>query len=90
VQVAQIMTRASSKTFGLGSFALLAIAASLPFCLPNAPLKAQAVATADRKMAFDVASVRPSKDDAPFKQNIALDASDAFPPTGGLFTRILD
>jgi uncharacterized protein (TIGR03435 family) len=41
---------------------------------------------AGAKMAFDVASVRQSTPDAPFKENVALDALDAFPPNGGLFT----
>jgi bla regulator protein blaR1 len=41
---------------------------------------------AGSKMAFDVASVRQSSPDAPFKENVSLDALDAFPPNGGLFT----
>jgi hypothetical protein len=36
---------------------------------------------AGSKMAFDVASVRQSSPDAPFKENVSLDALDAFPPT---------
>jgi uncharacterized protein (TIGR03435 family) len=92
----QMMMRAFRKTSVPGSSALLTIAALVPFGLPNVPLDAQSAAArakapesqtaANRKMAFDVASVRPSKDDAPFKQNVALDALDAFPPTGGFFT----
>lgn len=85
-----------SRTLVLDSSALLTIVTSILFGLPNAPLRAQTIAArapapewqtaAGRKMTFDVASVRPSRDDAPFKQNVALDALDAFPPTGGLFT----
>jgi uncharacterized protein (TIGR03435 family) len=41
---------------------------------------------AGSKMAFDIASVRQSSPDAPFKENVSLDALDAFPPNGGLFT----
>ncbi len=38
------------------------------------------------KRTFEVASVRQSSPNAPFKENVALDALDAFPPNGGLFT----
>jgi len=85
-----------SRMLVLGSSALVTIALPILFALPSAPLEAQTVAAPEpkpesqmapgRKMTFDVVSVRPSRDDAPFKQNVALDALDAFPPTGGLFT----
>jgi uncharacterized protein (TIGR03435 family) len=83
------LERGFGKKF-VTSCAPLTVAMAILFGLPNALLEAQTeaarVVAAHRKMAFDVASVRPSKDDAPFKENVALDALDAFPPTGGLFT----
>jgi uncharacterized protein (TIGR03435 family) len=90
-----MMMRAFGKTFVAGSSALLPLSMLVPFGLLHVLLRAQTATVgaatleshtaAAPRMSFEVASVRPARENAPFKQNVALDALDAFPPNGGLF-----
>lgn len=83
------------KKFFVATAAIAALSVPVVTLALTARLQAQAPATqpptpqwqidAGGKMAFDVASVKPDKSDAPANSNFPLGPGDGYAPNGGLF-----
>jgi hypothetical protein len=92
-----MMMRAFGKTFVAGSSALLPLSMLIPFGPLHALLRAQTATAgattlesqtaAAPRMSFEVASVRPSKENAPFKAKCRVGRIGCLSPEWGTLRR---